>query len=128
MTKAACKVKFDTSDVPRDLFLTAGKAWRRCRAGQGDPDKFGHEDTKGLWFMKVNVVRDSYALNNQETSAWDTWREASPELRTVPANELPKLDKARPKPGRRYRWADAALVERRCLNLWFCAGGQIISK
>ena len=91
--KAACKITFDTSNVPRDLFLTAGEAWQRCRAGQGDPEKFGQDDTRELWFMKVNVVRDSFAVNNQETSAWDRWREASPELRTVSANELPELDR-----------------------------------
>ena len=43
--------------------------------------------------MKVKFVRDSYAVNNQETSAWDRWGEASPELRNVPANKLPKLDR-----------------------------------
>jgi hypothetical protein len=93
VTKAACGVTFDTSDVPRDVFLTAGEAWLQCRTGQGNPDRFGHEDTKGLWFMKVNVIRDSYAVNNRETSAWDRWREASPDLRSVPADELPELDR-----------------------------------
>jgi hypothetical protein len=43
--------------------------------------------------MKVNVVRDSYAANNRETSAWDGWRDTSPELRAMPTDELPELDR-----------------------------------
>ena len=93
VTRLACKVTFNSADVPRDLFLTAGKAWLRCRAGQWDPATFGHEDTKGLWFLMVNVIRDSKAMNNQETSAWDRWREASLDFRTVPADELLTLDR-----------------------------------
>lgn len=90
--KAASGVVFDTSDVPRTMFLTAGEAWLRCRTGGDDPDRFGHGDTKGLWFMKVNVVRDAYAVNNQETSSWDSWREAPPELRMVSHGEQAALD------------------------------------
>ena len=40
--------------------------------------RFGHGQTKGLWFMKVDLIRDFYALNNRETSAWDRWRDAPP--------------------------------------------------
>jgi len=42
--------------------------------------------------MKVNVIRDSFAVKNCETSAWDRWREAAPEQRVVPSDELPTLD------------------------------------
>ena len=42
--------------------------------------------------MKVNLVRDKYAVNNRETSSWDLWREAPAELRVVTPEELPKLD------------------------------------
>src|SRR6266702_3285590 len=66
--KDKCGIMFDPTDVPRDLFLTAGQAWAVCRAGQRDPDQFGHGATKGLWFVKVNVMRDHYAINNRETS------------------------------------------------------------
>ncbi len=78
--------------MPREVFLTAGEAWLRCRAGKENADRFGHGDVKGLWFIKVNVVRDSYAVNGRETSPWDRWREAAPEARTVTTDELPKLD------------------------------------
>lgn len=93
VTRAKCKVTFDPSDMPREVFLTAGEAWLRCRAGKDNSDRFGHGTTKGLWFMKVNVVRDGYAVNNRETSEWDRWREAVPQLRTVSAEEFPQLDR-----------------------------------
>ena len=92
VTRAKCNVAFDPSDMPRDVFLTAGEAWLRCRAGKDNSERFGHGSTKGLWFMKVNLVRDGYAVNNRETSEWDRWREASPRLRTVSTEELPQLD------------------------------------
>lgn len=76
----------------RDVFFTAGEAWLRCRAGNDKPERFGQGATKGLWFMKVNVVRDAFAVNNRKTSSWDRWREAPPELRTVSHDELAALD------------------------------------
>lgn len=91
--KAACNVTFDTSDVPRDMFLTAGEAWLRCRAGSDDPNRYGQGSVRGIWFISVNVVRDAFAVNNQETSAWDHWREAPSELRIVPQQDLTTLDK-----------------------------------
>ncbi len=90
---AARKAAFDTSHLPRDVFLTAGEAWLRCRDGEDDPARFGQGDTKGLWFMKVNVVRDAFAVNNWETSSWDRWREAPLESRTVLPAEFATLDK-----------------------------------
>lgn len=91
--KAACDVTFDTSDVPRDKFLTAGEAWLRCRTGNDDPNHYGQGGVRGAWFMSVNVVRDAFAVNNRETSAWDRWREAPSGSRTVSQQELTTLDK-----------------------------------
>ena len=51
--------------------MAAGAAWRECRAGRDDPNRFGHGVAAGLWFVKVNVLRDHHALNNRETSPWD---------------------------------------------------------
>ena len=92
ITCAQCAVSFDPSDLPRDTFLTGGEAWLRCRAGKQNADHFGHGDVKGLWFIHVNVVRDAYAVNGRETSAWDKWREAPSELRRVVPAELPHVD------------------------------------
>ena len=69
-------IGFDTTDVPPDMFLTAGDAWRQCRMKQRDPRAFGHGAAQGLWFVRVNVVRDHYTLNDSEVSAWDSWRRA----------------------------------------------------
>jgi hypothetical protein len=75
------------------MFLTAGDAWLRCRAGNDDQNRYGQGSIRGLWFMSVNVVRDAFAVNNRETSAWDRWREAPSELRIVSQQELTTLDK-----------------------------------
>ena len=98
ITRAQCGVGFDPSNVPRDLFLTGGEAWLRCRAGEQNSDRFGHGDVKGLWFIQVNVVRDAYAVNGRETSVWDEWREAPPELRRVLPEELPRVDRLARRP------------------------------
>jgi hypothetical protein len=74
--KERLAIGFDTTDVPPDMFVTAGEAWRRCRTKQSDPCAFGQGAARGLWFVRVNVVRDHYALNDSETSAWDSWRRA----------------------------------------------------
>jgi hypothetical protein len=34
-------ISFDPLDVPRDQFLTASVAWRRCRRREVDPAAFG---------------------------------------------------------------------------------------
>jgi hypothetical protein len=71
------KIDFDPSNLPREFFLTAGEAWRSCRAGRADAGSFGHGRATGLWFMRVNVVRDHFSINNRETSPWDGWRAAT---------------------------------------------------
>lgn len=81
--KEKCRITFDPADTPRQSFMTAGQAWTACRAGEYDSDRFGHGETKGLWFVKVNVARDHYAVNDRETSAWDAWRAATKSRRVV---------------------------------------------
>ena len=70
-------IAFDPTDLPPDMFLSADEAWLRCRAGQDDADVFGHGTTCGMWFIRVNVMRDHLVLNGSEVSAWDSWRNAS---------------------------------------------------
>ncbi|MDE1991743.1 MAG: transglutaminase domain-containing protein [Rhizobiaceae bacterium] len=86
------KISFAPSDVPRRFFMTAGEAWLQCRHGKSDPSAFGHGDVTGLWFMKVNVLRDHHVLNGRETSNWDSWREAPHPRRTVFPAEMELLD------------------------------------
>jgi hypothetical protein len=64
---------FDPLDVSRHRFLVAGEAWRRCRAGEADPRRFGIMDMRGLWFIAGNVLRDLAALNGMEMLPWDCW-------------------------------------------------------
>ncbi|HVN02257.1 MAG TPA: transglutaminase domain-containing protein [Caulobacteraceae bacterium] len=71
--RGALKPSFDPLDVPRDRFLVAGEAWRRCRAGEADPAAFGIMHLRGLWFVAGNVVRDMAALNKVELLPWDVW-------------------------------------------------------
>jgi len=90
--KEKCEVKFNPTDVPRHQFMTAGQAWTACRASKYDPARFGHGATKGLWFIKVNVFRDHYAINNRETSPWDSWRSASMSQRRVSDRDVAVMD------------------------------------
>jgi hypothetical protein len=64
-------IQFDPVDVPRDQFITGGRAWQMCRAGEADPDKFGIFDMHGLWFVRDNLVRDFLSLNKVEILPWD---------------------------------------------------------
>jgi len=70
-------IAFDPTDLPSGAFISAGDAWLRCRSGGEDAGTFGHGPTCGVWFIRVNVMRDHLVLNGAEVSAWDTWRNAS---------------------------------------------------
>ncbi|NTW45158.1 MAG: transglutaminase domain-containing protein [Anaerolineaceae bacterium] len=67
------KINFDPLDVPRDQFIVGGKAWRMCRSGEQDPNKFGIFDMNGLGFVRGNLVRDIASLNKFEMLPWDCW-------------------------------------------------------
>ena len=66
-------IDFDPLDVPRDQFITGGRAWRMARAEGADPAAFGIHDMSGLWFIRGNLVRDVAALNKVELLPWDIW-------------------------------------------------------
>lgn len=63
----------DPADLTTDQFLTAGKAWARCQAGELDGDTFGIFDMWGQWFIESNVGRDMASLNKVEMLPWDGW-------------------------------------------------------
>ncbi|MBI4757910.1 MAG: transglutaminase domain-containing protein [Chloroflexi bacterium] len=73
LQRQVLQIQFDPLDVPRDQFLTGGKAWLMCRAGQADPDHFGIFDMRGLWFIRGDLLRDLLALNKIEILPWDGW-------------------------------------------------------
>ncbi|MGH9080402.1 MAG: transglutaminase-like domain-containing protein [Acidimicrobiales bacterium] len=63
----------DPGDLPEGLFLTAGEAWMKARAGIEDAERFGILDMWGQWFIRGNVARDLAALNKVEMLPWDGW-------------------------------------------------------
>jgi hypothetical protein len=69
------RIRHDPLDVPRDQFLIAADAWRKCRSGALDPNTFGIEFSKlrGLWFIAGNLIGDVAALNGAEVLPWDVW-------------------------------------------------------
>jgi hypothetical protein len=85
-------IAFDPTDVPSRAFTPAPEAWRRARAGDEDANLFGHGDASGLWFMRVNVMRDHLVLNGVATSSWDTWRNARSVHYQVTNDELRAAD------------------------------------
>ena len=69
--RKAFGLTLDTLDVPRDAFLVAGDAWRRCREG-ADPMKFGVAGTAmwGLVEVYGDLFQDLAALRNIELLPW----------------------------------------------------------
>lgn len=67
------KISFDKTDIPRDLFFVAGKAWFDCKTGRLDPNKLGVKEinVKGYWFIRADVLRDLASLNKVELLPWD---------------------------------------------------------
>jgi hypothetical protein len=68
-------ISHDVLDVPRDKFLMASAAWRRCHSGELDPQRFGIEfsQLRGPWFIAGSLVRDLAMLNGREVLPWDVW-------------------------------------------------------
>ena len=68
-------IDFDLTDVPRDRFLVAGRAWDLCRSGAADPARFGLSliSEAGEWWIAGNLMRDAAALLGVEVLPWDTW-------------------------------------------------------
>jgi hypothetical protein len=89
------KIRHDVLDVPREQFLVAADAWRRCRAGEADPDKFGiaFAHLRGLWFVAGSLVRDIAALNGAPALPWDVWGAMPRAARELSAKELAYFDR-----------------------------------
>jgi hypothetical protein len=96
-------IDFDPTDLPPDMFLSAGDAWLRCRSGQLDAASFGHGTARGMWFIRVNVMRDHLVLNGSEVSAWDSWRNASAEHEKLAEDERQAVDAIATQPAQAAR-------------------------
>ena len=71
LQKENLKIRFNSLDMPSYQFVTGGKAWLLCRAGQADPEKFGIFKMRGMDFIRGDLVRDFLALNSLEILPWD---------------------------------------------------------
>jgi hypothetical protein len=89
----ALRIRFSPLDVPRTMFITGGKAWQMCRAGQADPDRFGIFDMHGLWFVRGDFVRDVAALNKMDLLPWDGWGIIETKDNDLSAADLAFLDR-----------------------------------
>jgi hypothetical protein len=88
------RLAHDPLDTPRDQFLVAADAWRKCRRGELDPTTFGIEFSKlrGLWFVAGNLVGDLAALNGIEILPWDVWGAKPPPDNALSAEQLAFFD------------------------------------
>ena len=88
-------IRHDILDVPREQFLVAGEAWRRCRSGTADPEKFGiaFVPLRGLWFVAGSLVRDVAALAGVQMLPWDAWGAIPREPRALGDEELAFFDR-----------------------------------
>ena len=86
-------IVFDPTDLPPGQFLPGGAAWRLCRSGQADPDRFGIFDLHGLWFVRGDLMHDLAALNKVELLPWDTWGLSLTDLSAHSDDEWALLDK-----------------------------------
>jgi Transglutaminase-like superfamily len=85
-------IAFDATDIAHDTFMSADEAWLRCRSGRDDPSAFGHGTTCGMWFVRVNVMRDHCVLNGSEVSPWDSWRDATATHQSLSDDEQRAID------------------------------------
>lgn len=85
-------IDFDAIDLPAGAFANAAEAWALFASGAVDGDVFGHGDAIGAWFLRVNLERDLRALQKQETSDWDSWREAPTATRVVDGASAARCD------------------------------------
>ena len=91
--RQALRLPFDPLDVPRDQFVVAGDAWRSCRDGARDPERFGIQEMRGMWFICGNVLRDLAAQNRIELLPWDAWGLLEREYPEYGDEELLLLDR-----------------------------------
>jgi hypothetical protein len=86
----------DVEDLTRRQFLTGAAAWQACRDGSADPDRFCVSPdldiplTRGLRYVRHNLILDLAALTGQEMVLWDNWGWS--ELEELSPSQLAVLD------------------------------------
>jgi hypothetical protein len=60
LQREALEIEFDPLDMPPGQFVTGGRAWQMCRAGEADPDRFGIFDWHGIWDEAFAEIRVTY--------------------------------------------------------------------
>jgi hypothetical protein len=93
LQREVLKIQFDPLDVPRDQFVTGGKAWQLCRSGAANPDHFGIFDMHGLPFVLGDLIRDFLAFNKIEILPWDGWGLMVGLNEAIPDHDLPLIDR-----------------------------------
>lgn len=104
---------FNPRDLKPEEFVTAGQAWKLCRDGSVEPERFGIgcaikpewgiDSLHGLWFVRGQLLRDFAALNKVETVPylirickgldWKPWRLVALKDSELTNDELLLLDK-----------------------------------
>jgi Transglutaminase-like superfamily len=71
--------RIDPLDLPAGRFLTGPQAWRSCRAGSADPDRFVVDPglaiphTRGWPQVRHNLIQDLASLAKHEMLLWEDW-------------------------------------------------------
>jgi Transglutaminase-like superfamily len=71
--------RVDPEDLTGGQFLTGPAAWRACRSGQADADRFVVDPdlaiplTRGWPYVRHNLIHDLAALAGHEMLLWDNW-------------------------------------------------------
>lgn len=68
-------ISFSTTDLPAQHFLFPCEVWERHHRNLSKLSNYGHGEHRGLWFVRVNLARDLFALMKDEVTEWDTWRD-----------------------------------------------------
>jgi hypothetical protein len=93
LQKQVLKIQFDSLDMPPGAFVIAGEAWKMCRAGQADPERFGIFQWHGMDFIRGNLMRDLLALNKFEVLPWDMWSALEPPVAACSDGQLAQYDR-----------------------------------
>jgi transglutaminase superfamily protein len=60
--------------LAKQLYMSGGEAWLRCRRGELDPDRCNMGgDNWGIGEVRGSVLLDLAAINQDEMLPWDTW-------------------------------------------------------